>query len=100
MSVCAVLSIVPQSRLDQVIKIQITAVYFTISQIRVGRVYAQGRRMILQLGTTGQGVSTRMDEEQFDTGCLFLSCPRARRYLSSRKTASAVMLRYTIEEKV
>jgi hypothetical protein len=37
MSVSAVLSIVPQSRLGQVIKVQITAVCFTISQIRVGR---------------------------------------------------------------
>jgi len=73
MSVCALLSIVPQSRLGQAIKIQITAVYFTISQIRIARVQTRSMRMTLQLRTTGQGVSTRIDEEQFDTECLFHS---------------------------
>jgi len=38
MSVCALLSIVPQSRLGQAIKVQITAACSTISQIRIGRV--------------------------------------------------------------
>jgi hypothetical protein len=36
-SVCSVLSIVPRSRLGQVIKVQITAVSLTISPVRIGQ---------------------------------------------------------------
>jgi hypothetical protein len=59
--------------------------------------------MILQLSTTGQRVSTRMDEERFDTGCLFHRVHEQGGFyrLESLHQHSghviAVMFRYTIK---
>jgi len=61
--------------------------------------------MILQLSTTGQGVSTRIDEEQFDTGYLFHSVQeqgvfyRLESLHQHSGQVTAVILRYTIKRE-
>jgi hypothetical protein len=60
--------------------------------------------MILQLSTTGQGVSTRMDEEQFDTGVFFILSQeqgdfyRLENLHQPSGHVIAVMMRYTIKK--
>ena len=59
--------------------------------------------MILQLSTTRQRVSTRMDEEQFDTGCLLHRVQeqgdfyRLESLLQHSDHVVSLMLRYKIK---